>query len=197
MVAASTENAQFALNAALTAGFRESGITGILNNKSEPSLPMVAVRTSGLLLDSIIGFKCQTTSQMVPMVTEAYLRSLLHIANQRFAVNDERKARFRQAFLDQVLQHGCVSSELRASKYEAYEPAAVRRERKRREGLLRREQALAYAGSVDGTGDVVAKGGEQDVNEDVDDYGLDILTGEDVSVNQRESGYISDKNDYG
>jgi len=62
---------------------------------------MVAVRSSGLAFDCIIG--CQASDSdggsIEPMVSETYLRTLIGIANQRFKVNAERRERFRQALL--------------------------------------------------------------------------------------------------
>jgi len=63
---------------------------------------MVAVRSSGLAYDCIVGY-CPADSgedaQIVPMVSEAYLRTLLAIANQRFKTNEERRERFRKALM--------------------------------------------------------------------------------------------------
>lgn len=100
---ASTEAAQAALHAAVTAGFRESGISSILDNKGRPNTPMVAVRSTGMALDSIIGFRSASTNfEITPMVSEDYVATLIRIANSRFQINEERKARFREAFLEQA-----------------------------------------------------------------------------------------------
>ena len=130
----SVKHAQLALNAALAAGFRESGISGILDSKHQPSNPMVAVRSSGLGMDSIIGFRTSDggTDRINPMVSESYLRTLIQVANERFHVNARRMERFRQAFLEQV---GRCSLPDR----DAFEPTDVRKERKRKEGLLRQK----------------------------------------------------------
>jgi tRNA wybutosine-synthesizing protein 3 len=70
---------------------------------------MVAVRSSGLAFDCIVGYSEQTghiaeedeggRSQVHPIVTEAYLRTLIGIANKRFEVNAERRERFRLTLL--------------------------------------------------------------------------------------------------
>lgn len=91
---------------------------------------MVAVRTQGLALDSIIGYE-DTQGRMISTVSESYLRTLVKIANQRFAVNTERKERFRRALL-----HSSESDSVPTD----WEPADVRRERKRAEGLRKREE---------------------------------------------------------
>lgn len=94
--------AQKALSAALQAGLRESGINGVLDSGSHRATPMVAVRSSGLAFDCIIGHAslCEE-GKAVPMVSENYLRTLVAVANQRFEVNKERTKRFREALLKQ------------------------------------------------------------------------------------------------
>ncbi|KAK5710909.1 hypothetical protein LTR17_018659 [Elasticomyces elasticus] len=109
ILAATLPAAQTATSAALTAGFRESGITGNLSQShNHAASPMVAVRSSGLAFDCVIGYSTPehddqkegdsegvTRPRIVPMVSEAYLRTLLSIANQRFKTNEERRERFR------------------------------------------------------------------------------------------------------
>ncbi|KAK4892716.1 hypothetical protein LTR27_008815 [Elasticomyces elasticus] len=109
ILASTIPAAQTATSAALTAGFRESGITGNLNQShNHAASPMVAVRSSGLAFDCVIGYSTPehddqkngdsegvTRPRIVPMVSEAYLRTLLSIANQRFKTNEERRERFR------------------------------------------------------------------------------------------------------
>lgn len=98
--------AHHASSAALQAGFRESGINGVLEAKDgSPATPMVAVRSSGLAFDCIIGY-CQSSSEpggsearVRPMVSEEYLRTLVGVANQRFRTNSERRERFREALV--------------------------------------------------------------------------------------------------
>lgn len=94
-------------------------------------MPIVAVRTQGLAFDSIIAYE-DSQGTIQPMVSEEYLRALIQIANSRFMVNAERKERFRRALLrlDEDVDKVVVD----------WEPADVRRERKRAEGLRKREQ---------------------------------------------------------
>ncbi|KAI5369819.1 Putative tRNA wybutosine-synthesizing protein [Septoria linicola] len=123
-------NAQHCYSAAMSAGFRESGIAGIVG--SDPT-PHVGVRTQGLALESIIAY--QDSSEMIrPMVTEKYLRTLLEVANQRFVANDERKSRFAQ----HLFRSREVAPKIGDSG--EWESAEVRRERKRAEGLRRRAE---------------------------------------------------------
>lgn len=141
----SVKEAQVALNAALAAGFRESGISGILDSKGQLSNPMVAVRSSGLAMDSIIGFQAALDGidRICAMVSESYLRTLVQVANERFKVNLHRVDRFRQAFMEQVGHHSLNVASV-------FEPADVRKERKRREGLIR-QQALRGNSKMGGT----------------------------------------------
>ncbi|KAK0897905.1 hypothetical protein LTR02_010452 [Friedmanniomyces endolithicus] len=117
ILTATPQAAQHAATAALTSGFRESGSTGILSSSSNhPATPMVAVRSSGLVFDCIIGYSTNVSlsepisshastggeasrPKIVPMVSEGYLRTLLGIANQRFKTNEERRERFRKGLL--------------------------------------------------------------------------------------------------
>lgn len=89
----------------MDAGFRESGISGVYPAGNKPTMPMVAVRTTGLGFDCIIAYQQITASgevSIVPMVSEDYLRVLVKIANERFKTNEQRKERFRQALLARV-----------------------------------------------------------------------------------------------
>ena len=100
---------------------------------------MVAIRGSSFRFDSIIGYLYESNGQqqVVPMVTESYLRMLVKVANERFQVNEERTERFRAAFV----KYASSSMPGSGSKATApgLEPAKLRAERKRREGLARRE----------------------------------------------------------
>lgn len=93
---------------------------------------MLAVRTSGLALSSLIGV-CDNNDDSggtaKPLVSEQYLELLTKTANQRFVANRARIARFEtELFKD---RSGPRSS--------SWEDADARRERKRREGLARRD----------------------------------------------------------
>lgn len=113
----------------MSAGFRESGIHSITG--SDPN-PIVAIRTMGLSFSSIIAY-ATPSSEIKPMVPETYLRALVTIANSRFTVNTERTERFRRALLglDVKAKEGAEGE---------WEPADVRKERKRAEGLRRKEE---------------------------------------------------------
>ncbi|KAK6442095.1 hypothetical protein LTR95_001682 [Oleoguttula sp. CCFEE 5521] len=127
ILCSSLAQAQHALSAALTSGFRESGISSI----GSDGMVMVAVRTAGLAFDSIIG-SADDAGEVSLMVTEQYLSTLITVANARFVVNEERKGRFRQGLLH------AVSKPVHGEKGDEWEPADVRRDRKRAEGLQRK-----------------------------------------------------------
>ncbi|CAK4032059.1 Hypothetical predicted protein [Lecanosticta acicola] len=129
ILASSLESAQHVHSAAMSAGFRESGISGITG---PAPTPMVAVRTQGLAFDCIVAYE-DSRGNIKAMVSEDYMQSLVTIANQRFVVNKDRKERFRRALLN-------LDSKPVAEYSDGWEPADVRRERKRAEGLRRREE---------------------------------------------------------
>jgi tRNA wybutosine-synthesizing protein 3 len=98
ILASTIAETQLALTAATTAGFRESGISSLLDSKGHQTPPMVAVRSSGQAFDAVIGFVPGDSDQIVPMVSEEYLRTCLKLANNRFRENEQRKARFQDSF---------------------------------------------------------------------------------------------------
>ncbi|KAI7092796.1 hypothetical protein KC343_g21201, partial [Hortaea werneckii] len=105
ILTSSLTSAHHAASAALQAGFRESGINSTQEGKDgSPACPMVAVRSSGLAFDCIIGYYAEGESPedqgtIKPMVSEGYLRTLVSVANQRFRTNIERRERFRATLL--------------------------------------------------------------------------------------------------
>lgn len=144
---ATLHHAQPVLSAASSSGFRESGLQSLncLHSTSDSSSPIVAVRASGLALESIIGY-CEedndrssspdTEPIIRSLVSEEYLQMLIAISNERFVVNAERKDRFRACLLDLCSGQG-------KGKKAGWEDAEMRRERKRAEGLKRREEMKA------------------------------------------------------
>jgi tRNA wybutosine-synthesizing protein 3 len=63
---------------------------------------------------------------------------MLEVANQRFTANGERRERFRQALLK-----GLAGDKSDSGRPDGWEPEDVRRERKRTEGLRRREELMS------------------------------------------------------
>ena len=135
---ASLHYAKTILAAAINSGFRESGVQSLKNLDDVNAFPMVAVRTSGLAFESLIGC-CEDHDDigdsLKPLVSEDYLRMLLRIGNERFVTNRERTARFEDEL---------SAGRGRGSQWEDTE---VRKERKRNAGLA--EQAALQSASSD------------------------------------------------
>ena len=130
---ASLHHAQPILTAAINAGFRESGIQSLKNLEDVNAFPMVAIRSSGLALESIIG---RTSSDGDPnsgdvcsLVNDDYLNLLLNVANDRFESNTERMRRFES---DLFKRETTTAS--------TWEDSKTRQERKRAEGLKQQEE---------------------------------------------------------
>ncbi|KAG5952162.1 hypothetical protein E4U58_000910 [Claviceps cyperi] len=136
ILTASPSHAQALLQAALQAGFRESGALNIIPQADSSTTPMVAVRSMGLSFESLIGFESSRSGARHALVTASHLRLLMGIARERFAENSKRIERFRCAFASRVLE----SREKRTnSDGREWEDVAARRERMKEEGLRRRE----------------------------------------------------------
>ncbi|KAK2039257.1 hypothetical protein LZ31DRAFT_506500 [Colletotrichum somersetense] len=153
VLTASLAHAQLLLKCAFAAGFRESGALNLLpavaptapqdgsSSSSPPVTPMVGVRTMGLALESLVGYVDEDDSDEARRctVSAGYLRDLMQIANERFAENAARIARFRAALREALAGPPPKLGEGGA----AWEDAAARRERKKAEGLRRKEEMLA------------------------------------------------------
>lgn len=130
VLTASPEHAQLVIQAGMEAGFRETGAVSLVNRQpGDEATPMVAVRSMGLSFESLIGAETDGTRRL--MVSPQYLKTLVQIANERFVENEKRIARFGAA----------LSAAFAPPKgKEGWEDAQARRERKRQEGLRRREE---------------------------------------------------------
>jgi len=131
ILAESLVEAQKVLSAAQQAGFRESGFSSV---QGQDGVVMVAVRTMGLSFDNIVGvLDGKPVVEATPklLVDEDYLHVLVQLANEKFKVNADRTQRFRSLLAEKYV----------AKVDEDWEDAAVRRARKRAEGL-RRKAAL-------------------------------------------------------
>jgi tRNA wybutosine-synthesizing protein 3 len=114
----------------MEAGFRETGAVSLLKRQpEEEAMPMVAVRSMGLSFESLVGAETNGVRRLI--VTPEYLRTLVQIGNERFVENQKRIARFSAAL-------GAAFSPPKSK--EGWEDAQARRERKRQEGLRRREE---------------------------------------------------------
>ena len=132
---ASLRHAQPVLSAAINAGFRESGVQSLKNLDDANSFPMVAIRTSGLALSSLIGFATTSGDGLAiaqALVDDNHLGMLLQLANDRFKANAERIKRFEEDLFKKL--------ESRQSTDPDWEDAKTRRERKRAEGLREQER---------------------------------------------------------
>jgi tRNA wybutosine-synthesizing protein 3 len=136
VLTASPAHAQLMLRCGLQAGFRESGAVNLTttSSDSEQPSPMVAIRSMGLGFESLIGY--QTESCREQLVTAEYLRSLMDIANERFIENTKRIDRFREALADMTRAQPTRKN----ADGKEWEDAALRRERKRAEGLRRKAE---------------------------------------------------------
>ena len=132
VLAASLHYAQRILTAAINAGFRESGVQSLKNLDDPNSFPMVAIRSSGLALSSLIGFLSTDDDgeeRVQSMADESHLRLLLELGNARFEANAERIRRF-----EANLFKG------RENPGGRWEGVDERRERKRAEGFREKER---------------------------------------------------------
>ncbi|KAL2820018.1 methyltransferase TYW3-domain-containing protein [Aspergillus granulosus] len=147
IMTATLRHAQPVLSAASSSGFRESGLQSLrcLDGGEGPS-PIVAVRSAGLALESVIGY-CEYDGNgnddeghgvIRSLVTEEYLQLLVSMSNERFLTNTERKKRFRAALLN-ACSMDQPSETKGKSKPPGWEDAETRRERKRAEGLAKKK----------------------------------------------------------
>ena len=97
---------------------------------------MVAVRSTGYSFDAIVGYQ-NDAGDNVALVDEAYLRTLVGIANERFQINEERIARFRAFLMQEHTSHRVGSGP--GCRKPGWEDAEVRKQRKREEGLVRQK----------------------------------------------------------
>lgn len=145
----SLRHAQPVLAAASSAGFRESGLQSLRCLDDANAWPIVAVRSSGLALESIVGYVEENTSpsgQIIrSLASESYLRMLVSISNERFKTNYTRIERFRGKLW--ALSQNSIPK-LRSSEG-IWEDADLRKERKRAEGLRRKEELRQACHSKD------------------------------------------------
>ncbi len=64
---------------------------------------MVAVRSMGYSFDAIIGYQ-NSDGENIALVDEHYLHTLVGVANERFRINNERRARFHSSLQVYSLQ---------------------------------------------------------------------------------------------
>lgn len=137
VLCSSLESAHKVNTAAYKSGFRESGISSISTDNLRTSTAMVAVRTTSLSFDSVIGYE-GADGKLIPMVTEAYMRVLVELCNERFRVNKERTEAFREALF---ASFGPPQSQY--SGPSAWEPIEQRRARMKEDGIRRQAETDA------------------------------------------------------
>lgn len=146
ILAASIADAQKVLSAAQQAGFRESGIASI---QGQDGPVMVAARTTGLSFDSVVGVLQAAQHEgdgevLAALVDASYIAMLVDLANEKFNVNTERTQKFQKNLHEKYFPP--------QSKNVDWEDADVRRERKRAEGLRRKEELKRLAEKNDKAG---------------------------------------------
>ncbi|CAK7201428.1 hypothetical protein SEUCBS139899_004132 [Sporothrix eucalyptigena] len=188
VLAASLEHAQLLLRCASAAGFRESGAVSIVppplppaakaattatgeEEDDNPSMPIVAVRSMGLALASVIGI-CQAKKASDENFDVAHcistpnsLARLVRVADERFAVNRTRVERFRVALVEAIQKEkesaSGISSATSKKRNQGWEDPEARRARKKEEGLRRqaalKEQQTAQS-AAEGTADLIGEG---------------------------------------
>ncbi|CAJ2503928.1 Uu.00g113220.m01.CDS01 [Anthostomella pinea] len=143
VLTASPEHAQPLLRCGLQAGFRESGALNLTGTATEPVTPIVAIRSMGLAFESLVGVQVDGISQCT--VSPEYLQTLVQIANERFAENSKRIARFRTAVLE-------TTEPPKKKDGSEWEDSQARRERKKAEGLRRKAEGLRRKAELQGQG---------------------------------------------
>lgn len=116
-------------------------------NQGDEHTPMVAVRSTGLAFDTIIGYQ-DDEDNIVSIVTEAHLRLMVDVSIDRFKANSERIQRFRSALLSSYQSTTGLSGNGLAVN-PTWEDTAARKARKREEGLARQRDLLQQAQAKD------------------------------------------------
>ncbi|KAI0172724.1 methyltransferase TYW3-domain-containing protein [Hypoxylon sp. FL1284] len=141
VLTASPDHAQLLLRCGLQAGFRESGAVSLTattaggDHQQQQATPIVGVRSMGLALESLVGYWSGDGNPR-RTVSPDYLRTLVRVANDRFVENRRRIDRFRAALA--LATRPSEAGDGGAG--DEWEDAQARRERKRAEGLRRREE---------------------------------------------------------
>lgn len=149
ILTATLAHAQLVLKSAIEAGFRESGAINLVNSNDSKPTPMVAVRTLGLGFDSIIGYMAEqegSRNEIIrSIVTEGYLHILTQIANKKFRDNTRRMNRFSTNLLNLCQSDVGLNNASGVHKplhQVNWEDADTRRQRKRAEGLKKKQELL-------------------------------------------------------
>ncbi|CAP68097.1 uncharacterized protein PODANS_1_19610 [Podospora anserina S mat+] len=131
VLTASHSHAQKVIQAGMEAGFRETGAVSLLSRQDDDHNPVVAVRSMGLSFESLIGVE-GTDGVRRAVVGRGYLDRVVRNSEKLFKENERRIGRFREA-LKGWFEEG-------PKKKDGWEDADARRERKRSEGLRRKQE---------------------------------------------------------
>ena len=137
VLCSSLESAHKVNTAAYQSGFTESGISSISTDNLRTSTAMVAIRTTSLAFDSVIGYE-GADGKLIPMVTEAYMRVLVELCNERFQTNKERTEAFRETLFESF-----KPQQSQFSGPSAFEPLEQRRVRMKEDCIRRQAETNA------------------------------------------------------
>lgn len=105
-------------------------------------MPIVAVRSMGLSLESLIGYEDAIEGRKL-LVPPEHLDILMQISDERFIENTRRIERFAAAFREAL-----IMPVKRNAAGEEWEDSAARKERMRAEGLKRQAERKARASAA-------------------------------------------------
>ncbi|KAK4172473.1 methyltransferase TYW3-domain-containing protein [Triangularia setosa] len=131
ILTASNGHAQRVVQAGMEAGFRETGAVSLLSRQDDDHNPIVAVRSMGLSFESLVGIEGSNGTRKA-VVGSGYLDRVVKNSERLFKENEKRIERFRKALK--------TAFEENPKRKEGWEDAETRRERKRLEGLKRKEE---------------------------------------------------------
>jgi len=115
--------------------------------------PMVAVRSNGLAMDSIIGILDKTTGKLQKVVGDDYIAMLVRVGNMRFKENATKTAK-----LTRNLENALFTR--KKDTLDGWKDKEARKARKRAEGLKRQEETRRLTS------------GKSNIDEVDDDIGL-------------------------
>ncbi|KAF9433166.1 hypothetical protein BGZ76_009805 [Entomortierella beljakovae] len=129
------------LNHSLFSGYRNSGIL------PSAKRTMLAIRST-LKIDTPIAYipsggqgEAEAAPKIYLMVSLVYLRVLIELSNDKFKLNVAQMGRFEKRLTEHLLgEDGCEQNTKKGDQGE-WEDKDARKERKRKEGLIKQEQA--------------------------------------------------------
>ncbi|KAF9171262.1 hypothetical protein BGX21_008676 [Mortierella sp. AD011] len=144
------------LNHSLFSGYRNSGIL------PSAKRTMLAIRST-LKIDTPIAYIPSTPSETEPkihlMVSLTYLRVLIELSNDKFRMNVSQISRFEKRLTEHLLKDGNDLGNKRMGDQGEWEDKEARRERKRKEGLIKQQQAAKAKIEADARREAAAEDG--------------------------------------